>query len=122
MSGSRKHLGVRDRANRTFTEVRDQYSSEWATIDSMAAKLGSYVADPVERGALGSLIFRHRSTGTQASDRVEDYQRRELRRVTICGRETGVRDDCARHTTQALLSCRTSLPRNCPLLGCSARA
>lgn len=61
------------RATRTFTEVRDQYSLEWAAIDSMAAKLGSYVANAAERSALGSLIFRHRSTGAQASDRVGHY-------------------------------------------------
>ncbi len=41
MAGSRKYPAeLRERAVRMVAEVRDQYSSEWAAIESVAAKLG----------------------------------------------------------------------------------
>ncbi|MEW2482456.1 IS3 family transposase [Mycobacterium sp. NPDC049093] len=41
MAGSRKYpTELRERAVRMVAEVRDQYSSEWAAIESVAAKLG----------------------------------------------------------------------------------
>ena len=41
MSGSRKYPAeLRERAVRMVAEVRGEYSSEWAAIESVAAKLG----------------------------------------------------------------------------------
>ncbi|MDH6285050.1 transposase [Prescottella agglutinans] len=41
MSGSRKYpTELRERAVRMVAEVRGEYSSEWAAIESVAAKLG----------------------------------------------------------------------------------
>ncbi len=41
MAGSRKYPAeLRERAVRMVAEVRDQYGSEWAAIESVAAKLG----------------------------------------------------------------------------------
>ena len=41
MAGSRKYPAeLRERAVRMVAEVRDQYSSEWAAIESVATKLG----------------------------------------------------------------------------------
>jgi transposase len=41
MAGSRKYPAeLRERAVRMVAEVRDRHSSEWAAIESVAAKLG----------------------------------------------------------------------------------
>lgn len=41
MAGSRKYPAeLHERAVRMVAEVRDQYSSEWAAIESVATKLG----------------------------------------------------------------------------------
>ncbi|OSC25107.1 hypothetical protein B8W67_19220, partial [Mycolicibacillus koreensis] len=41
MGSSKKYPAeLRERAVRMVAEVRDQYSSEWAAIESVAAKLG----------------------------------------------------------------------------------
>ncbi|MBP2455159.1 transposase [Mycolicibacterium lutetiense] len=41
MSGSRQYpTELRERAVRMVAEVRSEYSSEWAAIESVAAKLG----------------------------------------------------------------------------------
>ncbi|BCN53439.1 hypothetical protein RE9425_18290 [Prescottella equi] len=63
MSGSRKYPSeLRERAVRMVAEVRGEYSSEWAAIESVAAKLGIRSAQPL---LTGSAVIR----STRASAR-----------------------------------------------------
>lgn len=82
MSGSRKYpAGLRERAVRMVAEVRGEYSSEWAAIESVAAKLGI--------GSAQTLLnwVRRDQVDAGKRPRVTSERAEELRRLRAENRE-----------------------------------
>jgi transposase len=82
MAGSRNYPAeLRERAVRMVAEVRDQYSSEWAAIESVAAKLGIGTPQTLPAWVRRDQIDSGTRPGV-SSDMAEELRRLRLRRMS----------------------------------------
>ena len=81
---TRYPVELRDRAVRLVRENRDQYSSEWAAIVSIAAKCGmsaETLRKWIRRGEVNSGVRQGVTTDEKERLRELERENRELRRV-----------------------------------------
>jgi transposase len=85
MGRSKYPLELRERAVRMVAEVRASYSSEWAAIEAVAAKLGVGTAETLRSWVRQAEVDAGRRVGVSSDEHAETNRRKrevaELRRA-----------------------------------------